>query len=106
MAYSASDFADDVFNHLVAVGAIYQEEAANPDLVDNYALLTEYAIRGINRLQSCVDALRTVVDTREAYGPHMADAFIAANKIGTPHREVVQGVEGTPSTTDPGEPNG
>lgn len=92
MAYSASDFSDDVFNHLVAIGAIYQEEADDLALIDNQALMAEYAIRGINRLQGCVDALRTVTVRREAYGPHMADAFIALNRLGTQHREVEKGL--------------
>lgn len=57
MTYSCSDFADGLFNKLVAIGAITSEDADNEDLSDNPALQADFAMAGIDRLVNVQKAL-------------------------------------------------
>lgn len=50
MAYSASDFSDDIWNELCRIGAISQGERDDPALDDNQSLQGDYALRAIAKL--------------------------------------------------------
>ena len=52
MTYSATNFADDVFNDLARVGAIIQSEASDPNLDDNSGLQASYAMTAIWRFDT------------------------------------------------------
>lgn len=65
MTYSATDFADDVFNELHRVGAITPDEFGDQDLEDNAELQRDYALNGIERLanaRDCAVAAATFMD--------------------------------------------